>query len=399
MANQTITLGKDVTSIKWVNAGSEFSVEELYIDGALVWPDANWARSVTVSNFKYRSGSAYASLMSYSPYEKTRKRWYSPKGIPWPLPSDHTIYKHSKRAEGTKTLGTQIYYYDINSSSIAASTTQAEVDALKTKRTWTIKGGTIPANNLPFVYGATKGRITPTLRSSKQPGQGDHNWSSENEGVNGTYYPIFYRSKKNDSITSKEQARSAFLYAKRNLRVSTRRPSRSGFYFTDKKQSSSDYFTGIYTNKSSGGTYILLGVYYPSFSESGISGGLDFRFELRVKVRDSEYKFDDSLKSRSARMNLFEDNIYFEKTLSHPNLSDQTVKRVNLGRFSSPILWTTDSFPDAKNEFYGPIESSFTWEMPIDQEPWMNESFRWKKKEDHGLPIISSIHIGQTLMT
>ena len=97
-------------------------------------------------------------------------------------------------------------------------------------------------------------------------------------------------------------------------------------------------------------------------------------------VRDSEYKFDDTLKSRRDRMDLFQDNIYFEKTLSHPNLSDQTVKRVNIGRFSSPILWTTDNFPDASNDFYGPIETGFTWEMPIDQEPWINESFKWKKE-------------------
>lgn len=380
MANQTITLGKDVTSIKWVNAGSEFPVEELYLDGTLVWPDANWAKNIIVSNFKYRSGAGYHGLMNYSPYEKTSKRWYSKSGEPWPLSSDHDIYKHTKRAEGSKDLGTQTYYYNVNTSSITPSTTQAEVDALKTKRSWSIKGGTIPANNLPFLYGATKGRATPTLRSSGQPGQGDSTWSSENEGINGIYYPIFYRAKKNDTITNKEEARSAFLYTKNRLRVSTRRPSRSGFYFTDEKQSSNDHFTGVYTNKTSPGTHILLGVYYPSFSESGISGGLDFRFELRVLVRDSEYKFDDTLKSRRDRMDLFQDNIYFEKTLSHPNLLDQTVKRVNIGRFSSPILWTTDSFPDAKNHFYGPIESTFTWEMPIDQEPWMNESFKWKKE-------------------
>ena len=84
MANQTITLGKDVTSIKWVNAGSEFPVEELYLDGTLVWPDANWAKNIIVSNFKYRSGAGYHGLMNYSPYEKTSKRWYSKSGEPWP---------------------------------------------------------------------------------------------------------------------------------------------------------------------------------------------------------------------------------------------------------------------------------------------------------------------------
>ena len=204
MANQTITLGKDVTSIKWVNGATEFPVEEFYIDGLLVWPDANWAKSITVKNFKYRGGAAYASLMSYSPYENTRKRWYNKKGEPWPLSSDHSIYKRSKRANGSvksgTVMGSQVYYYDVNTKSITASCTSAEVTTASSKNRWTIYGGTIPASNLPFTYGSTKGRATPTSMSSGKP-EGDSSWSAENEGINGVYYPIFYRKTRTKRTT------------------------------------------------------------------------------------------------------------------------------------------------------------------------------------------------------
>ena len=376
MANQTFTLGKDVTSINWVNGGVSFPVEELYIDGVAVWPDANWAKDITVENFKYRGSVAYGSLMSYVPYENVRKKWDA-RGEPWPLAADFDIYKYNKRAEGSRALGTQTYYYNTLNGSIIPSCTATEINALNSQRSWKIQGGTVPAQHLPFIYGATKGRTTPTFKSNSYI-SGDSTLSSKNEGINGSYYPIFYRKNSRDSIQSKEDARNAFLYTKRRLRVSNRRPSRTGFYFTDKKQSTDDYFTGIYTNKSSAGTYIMLGTYYPDFSESDLGDGKNFRFEIRVLVRDSEYGFNGAHSRKSDRMALFEDNVYYDKTLTAKNQSDENFKTVHLGRFSSPVLWTTDDFPDASNAFYGPIESSFTWEMPRDQLPWKNETFRWK---------------------
>jgi hypothetical protein len=314
--------------------------------------------------------------MSYVPYENVGEKW-DVRGEPWPLTAQFDIYKYNKRAQGSRGLGTQVYYYLTTNGSIAPSCSQTEINALTSSRTWKVQGGRVPPVCLPFVYGATKGRATPTFRSNTHI-TGDHVASSKNEGINGSYYPIFYRKNSRDSIQSKEQARHAFLYTKRRVRVSNRRPSRTGFYFTDKKQSTDDYFTGIYTNKSSAGTYIMLGTYYPSFSESGLGDGKDFRFEIRVLVRDSEYGFNGAHKRKSDRMALFEDNVYYNKTLTSRNLSDENFKTVHLGRFSSPVLWTTDDFPDASDAFYGPIESSFTWEMPKDQFPWWNESFTWK---------------------
>ena len=385
MANQTITLGKDVTSINWVNGGSSYPVNEVFLDGQLIWPDANWAASITVKDYKYRSSAAYSSMLHYLPYDFNNSGWQD-SGEPWPYSSDYTGKSSMKTAAGVRSKGLKCFYYNTTDGSIVASSTSNEIQAaIDAGSRWKITGQTIPMNHLPFVYGAVKGRKSPTANTSLGAKE-DSIWGAENEGVNGTYLPIFYRAKSGDSIASKEEARRSFLYSTRtSVRVSSRRPGRNGYYFTDKKVTGNDFFTGIYTNRVSAGRYIILGVYYPNFSESGLGQGLDFRFELRTQLADSEYKFRDNsgsivneLKSTSKRRSFWGDNVYYENTLSHPGIPNQVVKTVNLGRFSAPVLWTTDNFPDATNDFYGPVESGMNWDLPLDQLPHLNESIKWK---------------------
>ena len=387
MANQTITLGKDVTSINWVNGGSSYSVEELYLDGQLIWPDANWASSVTVKGYRYRSSAAYSSMLSYLPHDFNNSGWQD-SGEPWPYGSAYTGDSSMKTASGVKTRGLKCFYYKIadpGSGSIIASSTPSEIqDAMNAKQRWKITGQTVPSHHMPFTYGSVKGRKSPTANTSLGAKE-DSTWGAENEGVNGIYLPIFYRAKSGDSIASKEEARNAFLYSTRtSVRISSRRPRQNGYYFTDKKVTGNDFFTGIYTNKRSAGKCIIIGVYYPNFSEPGLGGGLDFRFELRTQLADSEYKFKDEgsivneMKSKSNRRSFWGDNVYYENTLSHEGMYSQVVKTVNIGRFSAPVLWTTDNFLDATNDFYGPIEDGMTWALPVDQLPHFNESIKWK---------------------
>ena len=382
MADQTITLGKEVNSINWVNGGISFPVEELYLDGVMVWPDPNWAKSVTIKGYRYRGSASYAAAMSYLPSDFNNGGWEG-SGEPWPRDSDYTLYKTNKIADGHKTKGTQAFYYDINTGAISPSHAPAEIQAVMGSSRWSIKGATIPANNIPFTYGSVKGRKNPLFIKGEKPKDGNSVWSSENEGLNGKYLPVFYKRKSaSDAISTKESARAAFLYSSNSrFRVSSRRPSRSGFYFTEKKLTSDDLFTGIYTTKTSAGVCILLGVYYPDFPETGLAGGSGFRFEIRTLMTHNEYKFGASeVSTKRKRMDLWEHNVYYDNTLSHPGSPDVSVKTVNIGRFGPPSLWTTDSFPDASNDFYGPIESTFTWEIPQDQRPIYNESFKWKKE-------------------
>jgi hypothetical protein len=385
MADKKIILGKDVTSINWVNGGSSYKVEELYLDGQLVWPDANWASSITVKGYRYRSSAAYSSMLSYLPHDFNNSGWQG-SGEPWPYDSDYTGDSSMKTASGVRTGGLKCFYYkaaDPASGTIVTSSTPLEIQtAMDSSSRWKITGQTVPSHHVPFTYGSVKGRKSPTANTSLGTKE-DSVWGAVNEGVNGTYLPVFYRSRSGDSITTKEEARSGFIYSTRTSRVYNKRP-RSGYYFTSKKATGNDFFTGIYTNTKSAGRYIIIGVHYPSFSEAGLGGGENFRFELRTQLADSEYKFREGgsivteMKSSSKRKSFWGDNVYYENTLSHEGKYSQVVKTVNIGRFSAPVLWTTDSFPDAANDFYGPIDSGMTWDLPIDQLPHFNESIKWK---------------------
>lgn len=387
MANQTITLGKDVNSINWVNAGTSYPVEELFLDGTLIWPDPNWAKSITLKNFRYRSSASFGSALNYLPSDFNNSGWDKRGGgEPFPILSDYNLYSRNYTARGRKDKGCQVHLYNTLDSSITPMYTASDINSTHSfgTGTWSIKGGLIPANHIPFTYGGTKGRAGNYMTGENPKGD-NVTFSQEKKGVNGTYLPVFYRMRgSSDSISTKSKARDAFIYTFRKLRVSNRRPSSSGFYFTDKKLSQNDLFTGIYTNSSSPGTNIILGVYYKDFSEPGLSPGNDFRFEVRTLLHQGEYRFGTtSTSSMSKRRNLFKKNVYYDNTLSHPGLPDiNNVKTVNLGRFGPPVLWTTDSFPDANNNFYGPIESSFTWEIPIDQRPMYNELFKWREEGD-----------------
>jgi hypothetical protein len=330
-------------------------------------------------------------MMGFKPSDYNNSGWES-GGEQWPRSSPATISEWNAIAHGRDWAGTKCFYYNPGDGSISASLDNAELLAAglggsATSSKWKKTGVIVPSGILPFTYGSTKGVVSRTSTLHPNPGSGTASEAGENNGVNGTYFPIFYKRSSTDSIVDQDSARNYYLYNGRKHGVRSTRPSgtRSGFYFTDVKLSSSDIFTGIYTNSFRGGTYIILGVHYPSLGLPSPAGKDSndvsdiFRFELRQEISSSEYR-GLGITSNSTRKDMLKKNIFFNKLMTHPGQASIHSYTVNLGLYGEPCLWTTDVFPDADSHFYGPIDDTMTWELPPQQLPWMNEQFTWQEE-------------------
>lgn len=400
MTTQQIILGDSVSSIKWVNAGTEYPVDKLYLDGESIWPPPNYAKSISVKGFKYRSSGAYNSLLAYLPYDFNNSGWEG-NGEPWPRDADYLSINNMISARGTRPEGLKCFYYNVDTGAISASSTPAEIQAaMDVTKKWTVIAPGIPANVIPFTYGSTKGMFAYNYKKSLGAKE-DNLWGEENEGINGEYRPVFFNPART-AVTTAKEARDYILYQKKPKGISTRRSNKyGGPYFADRILDKDDFFTGIYAETTSKGRYIIVGVYYPDFSEAGLGDGKDFRFELRASLyTDSkQYKFDSSLSSSSKRKALFEHNVYFDNELTAPDGNKEIKKTVNMGLYGPPILWTTDNFTDANDSTYGPVKSTFSWEIPVDQQPHYNESFRWKKEgESWSVDRVNKTYWNHTLI-